>query len=113
LGEIARIASTAKIAKNKTENFSDELNEKPKKVLAFVVYSCYKMISPPHWRASFWATCNPAVLKSFVFLQVLVIGRAVCFLNTLLLPFLGLLFRPFFQKPWGFETRGEVSFLRG
>jgi len=78
------LPALAKIAKSKGRKFSDELNEKPKKVLEFVVYSCYKMIGLPHWRASFWASCNPAVFKSFVFLQVLVISRAVCFLKTLL-----------------------------
>jgi hypothetical protein len=43
LGEIARIARTAKIAKSRDNFFLHTLNEKPKKVLAFVVYSCYKM----------------------------------------------------------------------
>jgi hypothetical protein len=77
--------------------FFDVLTAKLKKMLAFVVYSCYKMASPPHWRASFRATCNPAVLKSFVFLQILVIGRAVCFFKALLPFFRASLLDRFFK----------------
>jgi hypothetical protein len=64
------------------------------------------MASPPHWRASFGATCNPAVLKSFVFLQILVIGRAVCFFKALLPFFRASLLDRFF-KTHGDSKPGE------
>jgi len=63
------------------QKFSDAPNEKLQKVLAFLFSSCYKMTSSPHWRTSFWATCNPALLRLAevsVFLQ-----KAVSFCGTL------------------------------
>jgi len=42
LGEIAELPATAKITKSGNKEFSYVLNTKLQKVLAFVVYSCYK-----------------------------------------------------------------------
>jgi hypothetical protein len=59
LGEIARISGTAKIAKSRNQRFFSLRNAKLQKLLAFVVYSCYKTTSPSHWRASFLGHLQP------------------------------------------------------
>lgn len=63
IGRIARAARTVKIAKSGDRKFSNVSSAKLKKVLAFVVYSCYKMNGLLGWRANSRATCKPAVLR--------------------------------------------------
>lgn len=79
---LAELPGLPGLPKLEADIFSMSLSEM-QKVLAFVIFSCYKMNGPLGSKTGFGATCNPALLKtsrkSLVFFKVTSFCGALAF----------------------------------